>query len=59
MLGGAGSVAIALFILHHLVLVKSDTSGVALVIRGIVWALAWMRPRGADRRDSLGVCLGT
>ena len=41
-------VAIVLFILHHFVLVKSDTSDVALVIRDIVWACAWMRPRGAD-----------
>ena len=57
MLGGGGSVAIVLFILHHFVLVKSDTSDVALVIRDIVWARAWMRPRGADRRDSLAVCL--
>ena len=54
-----GSAAIFLFILHHFVLVKSDTSDAALVIRGIVWARAWMRPRGADRGDSLGVCVET
>ena len=55
--GGGGSVVIVLFILHHFVLVKGDTSDVALVIRDIVWARAWMRPRGADRRASFGVCL--
>ena len=46
--GGGGSVAIFLFILHHFVLVKSDTSDVALEMREIVWVCAWMRPRGTD-----------
>ena len=57
--GGGGSVAIVLFILYHFILVKSDTSDVALVIRDIIWACAWMRPCGADRRDRMGVGLET